>query len=379
MSSPIDRLKKFKERILSATVFDRTFAEFVAIEVLDFISKDNPEIAAIFNSRLNYLKNLAEDKNFSRLQDEKFESIQPILNLATKEDVEELQKEYRNATWSRFKNGSDHLTLPQLYEQAKNKENFYRLGDQCPYSPLDGEISIDTPVLPIKKQFEPIERLLQGILVHTEQKNPALKETTQKLAEAYNAVSTKLDELIYKMPKKLHFEHFEQFVIFCAKAYPVTGREFLHDFFKHNFYNGNQAKELNNIKEHAIIVLDDLVEELGRHPLKTDGTRPLPVGAKLKFYPDDGTAEYRGVSARLKTGTKGGELLKFFYQNKNSPLELRYIQTGCNDGIRIMKHRFKTEKDVEDTIRTIRRKLKVKKSEYFPLYKTGNSFILEER
>lgn len=227
MPSPVDRLKKFKERILAATIFDRTFAEFIAIEVLDFISKDSPEVAPIFNSRLNYLKNLAADKDFNKLQDEIFESIQAILNLATREDVEELQKEYKNAMYCRFKDGpKDFITLPEIYDLARKPEHYYRLGDKAGYFPSDGEISIYTPIAPIKKQFEPIERLMQSIFFHLEQKNPGLQGKLKKLGENYNAVSTRLDEYIYKTPKKLHFENFEEFIIFCAKAYPVPGREF---------------------------------------------------------------------------------------------------------------------------------------------------------
>lgn len=100
---------------------------------------------------------------------------------------------------------------------------------------------------------------------------------------------------------------------------------------------------------------------------------------KLAFYPDDGVVEYKSNSYELSVGSKGYELINFFNSSKNTPLELRFIQDRCNTKIRIEKHKFKTEKDISDTINYIRKVLKVKKGEYFPLYKKGNRFIWEEK
>lgn len=380
MPSPIDRLKKFRERILGTTVFDRAFAEFIAIEVLDFISKESPEVARIFNSRLNYLKNLALDRDFNKLQDEMFDAVQNILGLVAKKDVENMQEEFRNATLNRFKDKSpDYLTLPEMYEKAKDRENYYRLGDESYRAHFDGEISSRINTVCVKKQFESMKPLLNRSISYAEEKNPKLKDIIKQYVERYNKTFGKLEEHIYRTPKKIHFENFEQFFIFCAKVCTIPGEEFYHTVFKQNFYNGNQAKQLSEIQNHATIVLEDLIEALEHHPTHADSPKPSLSSAKLKFYPDDSTAEYRGTSFQFKTGTKSGELLRFFNGSKNTPLELRFIQARCNQRIKIARHHFKTEKDVNDTIRAIRQKLKVRTGEYFPLYKTGNSFILEER
>ena len=100
---------------------------------------------------------------------------------------------------------------------------------------------------------------------------------------------------------------------------------------------------------------------------------------KLSFYPADGLAEYRSARYTFGAGTKGGELLNFLFDSKNSPLELKYFQDRCNQKIRVEKYKFKKDKDISDTISYIKAMLKVKKGEYFPLYKKGKCFIWEER
>lgn len=109
-------------------------------------------------------------------------------------------------------------------------------------------------------------------------------------------------------------------------------------------------------------------------------TVPLVLSSnRLTYYPADGLVDYRGISSTFSVGKKGRELLNFLYTSKNSPLELKYFQAGCNDKIKVEKHRFKKEKDISDTISQIKRKLKVNKNEYFPIFKRENCFIWEEK
>ena len=102
-----------------------------------------------------------------------------------------------------------------------------------------------------------------------------------------------------------------------------------------------------------------------------------PSGAtrtgKLYFSPADGIADYRTAQWTCREGTKPRALLTFLTGNKNTPFSLEDIQRFCNKNIRLEKHRFRGEKDVDDTIRGICNKLKVRKGEYFPIHKVENS------
>lgn len=100
---------------------------------------------------------------------------------------------------------------------------------------------------------------------------------------------------------------------------------------------------------------------------------------KLKFYLEDGIVEYKDMTCSCSIGSKGYELLKYLLLMKNTPVNVQSIKDNCNVNIKVKRSLFKKEKDVLDTIRTLRRKLKVKEDEYFPLSKNGNSFMFREK
>ena len=106
------------------------------------------------------------------------------------------------------------------------------------------------------------------------------------------------------------------------------------------------------------------------HKLSTN-TNNKPSKNKLKFYPDTGDIEYNNELAVVTSGNKDYALLSLLNDYKNTPFNVQDIQDKCDDLVNKPAHKFKQEKDIDDTIRQIRFKLKVKKGAYFPIVKRG--------
>lgn len=134
--------------------------------------------------------------------------------------------------------------------------------------------------------------------------------------------------------------------------------------------NGATDNVINSLK------LRTSIDKLDR---KTSNTPPKPGYSKLEYYRDTGLTIYRSTESTFKAHKKGGAILKFLCDNKNTPFSIEDIRTKCNPNIAIIKHHFKRKKDTEDTIRNIKSKLKVKKGEYFPILKRGGFWIWEEK
>ncbi|MGI0059417.1 MAG: hypothetical protein ACREBJ_06575, partial [Nitrosotalea sp.] len=83
----------------------------------------------------------------------------------------------------------------------------------------------------------------------------------------------------------------------------------------------------------------------------------------LIFYPDDGLTEYRGVQYSFKG--KARALLEFLCSSKGTPFSLEVVKERCNPNILNKGHYFKEDKDTRDTVNYIRKKLKVRNSEFF--------------
>lgn len=93
---------------------------------------------------------------------------------------------------------------------------------------------------------------------------------------------------------------------------------------------------------------------------------------KLKFYSDTGDISYKNEDGEVKDGSKGFALLSFLNNNKNTPFTIDDIKQHCNSLVNKSVHYFKKEKDIDDTIRLIKSKLKVSKNAYFPIAKRGS-------
>lgn len=119
-------------------------------------------------------------------------------------------------------------------------------------------------------------------------------------------------------------------------------------------------------------------EKLAEHD-DADENIPKPKlgDSKLEFNPDDGITIYRGAEWVFKG--KGRALLTFLHKSKNTPFPLADIMEKCNPNISNKRSYFKAQKDAWDTVEYIRRKLKVKKGEFFPIRKTDENWIWLEK
>ncbi len=91
---------------------------------------------------------------------------------------------------------------------------------------------------------------------------------------------------------------------------------------------------------------------------------------RLNFYPE-GDIEYKNELGITKSGNKDYVLLSFLNKNKNTAFNGEDIKKYCNHLVNKNAHNFKGEKDIDDTVRQIRFKLKVKNSAFFPIVKRG--------
>lgn len=105
--------------------------------------------------------------------------------------------------------------------------------------------------------------------------------------------------------------------------------------------------------------------------------RKIPNSTKLIFYPDDGHGEFKGAVWPFKG--KARALLTILNENKNTSFPLGNIQKHCNPLINNPKHYFRSPKDINDTIREIRFRLKVDKGEFFPVHKRENYWLWLEK
>lgn len=127
------------------------------------------------------------------------------------------------------------------------------------------------------------------------------------------------------------------------------------------------------LETHKIIISNLRVEEISNIEQNTHRTRE----DKFEFFIDDGIAKYGDdYYYKFKKKKKGYELLRYLYNNKGVSLSLQDIKAECNFNIAIEKHKFREEKDIDDTIIYIKRCLKVKKNEFFPISKSKNGWIL---
>jgi hypothetical protein len=117
-----------------------------------------------------------------------------------------------------------------------------------------------------------------------------------------------------------------------------------------------------------------------QEPIYEEGERYSKIIAnRLRFYPISGDAEYKTAIWQFKPGKKSYELLVFLGENKNTNWNVEDIKKYCNPKIVVASHKFKTEKDINDTIREVRQRLKVNKGEFFPIFKQEKGWIWLEK
>lgn len=127
----------------------------------------------------------------------------------------------------------------------------------------------------------------------------------------------------------------------------------------------------DNIRLYRYLFTDLYNNLNNRQELITKSNKDI-LSYELKFFSDNGIATYRGEKAMFIGKAKA--LLTYLNNNRGTPFSLSDIQKGCNANLQDMK-KFKKEKDVYDTYRNIKEKLKVKKGEFFPIEKTPEHII----
>ncbi len=115
--------------------------------------------------------------------------------------------------------------------------------------------------------------------------------------------------------------------------------------------------------------LEQAYPEISKRVITKDG---LTGDAKLNFF-TDGRAEFRGVVATFRQGSKQFCLLKLLDGMGNGSVTIEDVKRHCDPEIYIERYRFRGIKDVYDTIRGIRAKLKVQRGDFFPIQKRKES------
>lgn len=141
-----------------------------------------------------------------------------------------------------------------------------------------------------------------------------------------------------------------------------------------------KVKKAALFKERNKWVKEGSQDNQKQEPIYEEGERYSKIIAnKLRFYPISGDAEYKTAIWQFKPGKKSYELLVFLGENKNTNWKTDDIKRYCNSKIAVVKHKFKTEKDINDTIREIRQRLKVNRGEFFPIFKQEKGWIWLEK
>lgn len=92
----------------------------------------------------------------------------------------------------------------------------------------------------------------------------------------------------------------------------------------------------------------------------------------LQYFSAENIVLFKAI--QYKPIGKAKALLIFLNRHKGIPITLEEIKEGCNGSLPD-RTKFKTQKDLSDTLRTIRTNLNVKSREYFPIEKVGDKII----
>lgn len=273
-----EKLQIFREKVQNTIVFSNDFKRLLGIELYDFIHA-NDALKKEFYRRADYLFNLATDGTSDLLQDKLFQLIQEHLKLISLEYVEERQREWDNKVVNRLKSRDekDFISLPELYSDLQDKNNYYTLIENSYYAPLEGEISTRTHVVPVMKQYQAnVEFFFNQVFDSNYFEKLSEKEVSQllKLSKGYKDAWYRLEEIIYRIPINLHLQDFEKFHSTCIRFHPRKGLE-----FHYNFFSGSQVteKQFRKIKQATTTVLDDLLGILEDNGEKPRDKKPFDI------------------------------------------------------------------------------------------------------
>lgn len=121
------------------------------------------------------------------------------------------------------------------------------------------------------------------------------------------------------------------------------------------------------------IAKDQLVTLLGIAKPQEDRKYSKIIQKKLRFSPESGDAEYQTAIWQFKG--KARAFLTVLNENKNMNFNVDDIIQHCNPLVKIQKYAFRNTKDINDTLREIRFRLKVSQGELFPIFKQEKGWI----
>jgi hypothetical protein len=138
---------------------------------------------------------------------------------------------------------------------------------------------------------------------------------------------------------------------------------------------GNRASDLDSKYQE---LLEEIKSQGYSNPSLINQTIPQLGTYKLKYSSDNGFAHFNGAE-HIFTGRKARALLSVMNQNKGTPYTVDGIKQKCNPLISKSRLHFRTEKDIYDTVMSIRKALKVNKGEFFPIQKLEDNWIWIEK
>lgn len=138
-------------------------------------------------------------------------------------------------------------------------------------------------------------------------------------------------------------------------------------------YSGLMLLNKSKFYNWITLVHEYLISRLRAISEANTDDRKNNISAKLKYYPAENELIYKTITANRFIGLQKA-LLTFLNINKNVPLSVKETVEGCNK-LLLGKKRFQTDKQISDTLNEIKNKMKVNKSEYFPIQKEVDQII----
>jgi hypothetical protein len=199
----IEKLQLFKAELERVQEIGENFliGFFVFIQQNEILKKE-------FDYRLHYFKNLASNKDFTKIQNQLCENATAILKLTDNQKIIELQKKLNCKYKNQLKTGQDEVDLPELYQLALDKNNYYRLDE----SALNDYAN---KAYQVKKQYESITRLFNLIGYHIV-KDKKSRFEFYKLIDEYNDGLLEFNQLISWLPARLNVNTFREFWNLCG-------------------------------------------------------------------------------------------------------------------------------------------------------------------
>ncbi|MGD0328112.1 MAG: reverse transcriptase domain-containing protein [Minisyncoccia bacterium] len=125
------------------------------------------------------------------------------------------------------------------------------------------------------------------------------------------------------------------------------------------------------------IAKDKFASFIGMSKPRKEAKYSKIIANKLKYYPESGDTEYKTAVWQFKG--KARAFLTILHGNKNMNFNIEDIKKYCNPLVIIQRHKFRDEKDTNDTLREIRFRLKASKGELFPIFKQERGWIWLEK